>query len=173
MKKIFVLYFQLLYQLDIDSRHFYDGFIRLRGENDETSCNSSFYNRTFSIDNGPDKHKIGELIGKLYSEEIKYSCISIDDIRVLSIQLFDFCEKSGITFKNFNYRKVDSHIESSINQEINNVKDIIKKYKQEVNDKIFVALITISKLNSVQNDNKTCNRYEIHARFNKVLIFNI
>lgn len=167
-KKIFLLHFQLLDQMFIDTRHFYDGKIRLSGESIEAEQNGSFYIRSCNI-NGLDKHNINELVGNKYSEEDKYSCISFDGLKILSIQLFHFCKENEIIIEDFNYNKVERIIESSINQNITTAKDIITEQNSNRKEKIFKTIITFDK-NKSTFYNKTSYKYQIDVRI-KVFIF--
>jgi hypothetical protein len=96
-QQTFLIYFQLLYQIDIDHVHYNDGEVRNKGELDEVNLYNSFMNRSDNIDGCKD-YGIGALQKK--PKNIKYSCISLDGLKALCVHLFYFKEKNKIKFKN-------------------------------------------------------------------------
>ena len=96
-QQTFLIYFQLLYQIDIDHVHYNDGEVRNKGELDEVNLYNSFMNRSDNVD-GCKVYGIGALQKKPKNKN--YSCISLDGLKALCAHLFYFKEKNKIKFKN-------------------------------------------------------------------------
>lgn len=172
LEKLFLIFFQLLYQVEIDYLHFGEGVIRNEAETQNAKRYCSLMNRTENLD-GCTKFGINSLVGK--SSSNKYSCISLDGLMALCIQLFHFKLVNGIRFSNkMTFETVNLLIDACNTENLAVMKKVKDTLHTDKLDSLFQQRIIIfnrSKITSLLPQG--CNAsYKISFR-DKVVILNI
>jgi hypothetical protein len=130
MKKSCQIYFELLYQIQMDCIHLSEGEIQNDGQMEQVQLYFSLMDRSRNIE-GCKNFGIKDLIkpnGK------QYSCVSLDGLKSLCIHLFYFKKEKNIKFKvTYTMNWVETQIDACY-QSILAAKD---KLKLEFNDDTF------------------------------------